>query len=71
MVTTSDDLKAWRARTGFSQGKLAQALGVHRESVSRWENGTREVPPCLGYALVGIEATAKAMKAKRTKTERG
>ncbi len=33
-----------RASLGWSQNRLAQALGVHRSTVHRWEQGTRGIP---------------------------
>ena len=33
------DLKALRARLGLSQGELADLLGVHAMTVSKWERG--------------------------------
>lgn len=33
-----------RTELGWSQSQLAQALGVHRSTVHRWEQGTRGIP---------------------------
>ena len=38
------DLKAGRARLGWSQEKLAAALGVSRRLIGMWESGTHPVP---------------------------
>lgn len=42
MIKLDDDnltLKDLRLRNGFAQKKLAILLGVHRNSIGRWENG--------------------------------
>ena len=36
-------LRAFRDQRGLSQGQLAELLEVARPSVTRWENGTRNV----------------------------
>lgn len=35
-------LKAFRTREGLSQDDLAKLIGVTRETITRWENGTRK-----------------------------
>jgi transcriptional regulator with XRE-family HTH domain len=35
-------LKAARESKGWTQGQLAAEMGVHRETVARWEAGSRE-----------------------------
>lgn len=35
-------LKDFRTREGLSQDDLAKLLGVTRETVTRWENGSRK-----------------------------
>ncbi len=48
------DLKKWRADNGYSQGELADILGVALQTVSRWERGTREITSYLHLALKTI-----------------
>jgi DNA-binding XRE family transcriptional regulator len=36
------NMKAERARVGLTVAQVAEALGVHANAVSRWENGTAE-----------------------------
>ena len=49
-----EGLRKWRIENGYSQEELARILGVHTFSVSRWECGTREIPPFLHLALTAI-----------------
>jgi len=42
---TPRELKSLRARLGWSQNRLAQALGVQRNTVNRWEMGLRQISP--------------------------
>jgi len=48
---TSDHLKAWRSQLGWSQGKLARVLRVHKRTISAWEHGRQASPPFLHLAL--------------------
>lgn len=73
---TKDELKEWRKLNGYSQGGLAKALAVHIMTVSRWERGTREIPPFLRLALRCLELEGGkedtgtfGYKAKKTRKE--
>jgi DNA-binding XRE family transcriptional regulator len=48
---TSEDLKEWRKKHGYTQQGLADTLGVIRLTITRWENGTRGIPKLLELAL--------------------
>jgi transcriptional regulator with XRE-family HTH domain len=52
---TPNQLKKWRKKNSYSQGRLAKALGVIPLTVSRWERGVREIPSFLHLALIGLE----------------
>jgi transcriptional regulator with XRE-family HTH domain len=54
-VMTNEELKKWRRRNGYSQAKLAKALGVAVMTVSRWETGLRSIPVFLNLALNWLE----------------
>jgi DNA-binding XRE family transcriptional regulator len=41
---TAIELKQLRMLLGWSQDRLAQELGVHRNTVARWEMGMYPVP---------------------------
>lgn len=40
---TAEDIRSLRARLNVSQTQMAEMLGVHRVSLTRWENGAEEV----------------------------
>ncbi|MFZ4440333.1 MAG: helix-turn-helix domain-containing protein [Syntrophales bacterium] len=68
---TSEELRGWRRRNGWSQSQLAQALGVIQTSVSRWERGERQIPSFLHLALAYLELTGDELKPRmRTKTRK-
>ena len=48
---TAAELKKVRARLGFSQEKLAFALGVNRLTVVRWEGDLHRIPHMVTLAL--------------------
>lgn len=55
MSMTNREFKNWRTKWGFSQGKLAKALGVRSMTVARWEWGTIRIPALLPLALEALE----------------
>jgi len=46
----------------LSQAALALKLGVIRETVARWEIGTRHIPSFLGLALKHLETELEEAK---------
>lgn len=49
-------LKILRARLGWSQQRLAEWLGVRRNTVNRWEMGARRIPS-MAVKLIAILAS--------------
>ena len=59
-MTFSEKLIRLRRREGLSQEALAEALGVSRQAVSRWEQGTAlpdgaKLLPCAKYFGVSVD----------------
>lgn len=59
-MTFSEKLTRLRKREGLSQEALADALGVSRQAVSRWEQGTAlpdgaKLLPCARYFHVSVD----------------
>lgn len=53
-------LTLWRKHLGLSKRQLAEALGVHPVTISRWESGDRTIdtPGILALALEALERRA-------------
>jgi transcriptional regulator with XRE-family HTH domain len=70
---TRDELRKWREVNGYSQARLANALGIASMTVTRWEMGMRSIPPYLHLALKAIEGGDKTgtdgHKQKKTRKE--
>ena len=62
MFMTPEDLKQWRINNGYTQALLAKALDTHVITISRWENGARDITPFLHLALDALEYKAKEVK---------
>lgn len=41
-MSCSDNIQFLRKRKGFTQEQFAEALGVTRQSVSKWESGVSQ-----------------------------
>ncbi len=54
-IMTKEELKQWQKINGHTQQTLANALGVHRTAIARWETGAREIPSFLHLALRCLE----------------
>lgn len=69
-IMTSIELKKWREDHGYSQAKLARALGVAVMTVSRWETDLRATPSFLHLALRCLELEGGESTKGETKKER-
>jgi len=67
ILMRSKELKEWRDAHGYSQAKLASALRVAVMTVSRWETGTRSIPPFLHLALRCLELEGSRPEAEQKK----
>ena len=54
-VVSADDMRAWRARMGLTQGEAAVLLKRTRRAVQMWEAGDRPVPDSIGSLCVLLE----------------
>ena len=50
-----DDIKAWRKRLVWTQRDAAEALGVGRSTFEQWEQGMRNPPFYLWFAIGFLE----------------
>jgi transcriptional regulator with XRE-family HTH domain len=56
---------------GYNQERLAKALPVHAQTISRWERGVREIPSFLKLALGYLELKGDKLEHKlNLKTEK-
>lgn len=65
----ADELRQWRKRTGYSQGKLARLLEVDVMTVSRWERNVMRIPKFLKWALAYIELKGGEFQSIAEKTK--
>jgi DNA-binding transcriptional regulator YiaG len=63
---TPEELHAWRKLYGMSQDELAEALEVHRLTVSKWERGEHEIPGFLHLALDTLARTRRKRPRRTT-----
>ena len=54
----SDRLRVLRKRLGLTQGRLAELLGVHAMTVSKWERGLLEPTPYQAAILQALDVEA-------------
>ena len=40
MTLFEDQIKHYRKQAGLSQEKMAEKIGVSRQAITKWENGT-------------------------------
>jgi transcriptional regulator with XRE-family HTH domain len=51
---TPADLKAYRARMGFTQGTLAKKLGRHIRTIAGYERGQNTIPRVVELAVIKL-----------------
>lgn len=63
----STQLAQWRHYHQLTQTQLARLLGVHLQTIARWEGGTRAIPPFLGLALETVQRELPRTHIKRVR----
>lgn len=53
---TPEEVRDWRARMGWTLDEAAERLGVDRQTVHRWEAGTRATDARLRLAMERLES---------------
>lgn len=59
---TGAELKKWREDRKMLQGDLAEKLGVHVMTISKWEREAQAIPPYLDLALQTVERDIQTAK---------
>lgn len=58
------ELKDWRDSRNLLQGELAEMLGVHEMTISKWEREAQAIPPFLHLALKCLKVKKPSKKNK-------
>jgi DNA-binding XRE family transcriptional regulator len=53
------ELQAWREVRGMTRRQLAADLGVHYQTIVKWENDDRRLSPLLWRALEHLDCTTR------------
>ncbi len=48
---TKEQFQQWRIEHGYTQAEIAEVLGVHFRTISKWEIGARKIPPFMHITL--------------------
>jgi DNA-binding transcriptional regulator YiaG len=64
---TGSEMKRHRETLGLKQTELAERLGVHPMTVSRWERGVGAISKPVEQLVLMFAASSKRDKAKRRK----
>lgn len=57
--TSSEEIRSFRSRMGWTQAQLARAIGYHDSGVSLWESGKRPAPASIRLAMERLESKSK------------
>lgn len=53
------ELTAWREARGYSRRRLAELLGVHYQTIVKWEHDDRKFSPLLWRALEHLDCDTR------------
>ena len=62
---TPSELKQLRGRLDFTQPELAEAIGVHPMTVSKWERGAQSIPEPVAKLIQRMVVERRPTKRKR------
>ncbi len=62
---SGEELRAIRERAGLTQGKFADAIGIHEKSLTRLEGGGRRVRPTLRKLVLALFRQPRVVQEKR------
>ncbi|MBI5633911.1 MAG: helix-turn-helix transcriptional regulator [Nitrospirae bacterium] len=48
---TPQQFQQWRIDHDYTQAEIAEVLGVHYRTISKWEIGARKIPPFMHITL--------------------
>ena len=58
-----EELRQWRDDHHLTQPELAALLGIHEQTLSRWENNARDnLSPLLELALEALDARLRKQR---------
>lgn len=60
-------MRRHRETLGLKQTELAERLGVHPMTVSRWERGAISIPRPVAQLIVMLVSSSKRVRLKRRK----
>ena len=64
-IMRKDELKRLRDRLGVTQRVLAEEVGVHPMTVSKWETGASRIPEPVARLVQRMDTERGATKRKR------
>jgi DNA-binding transcriptional regulator YiaG len=62
-------MKQHRGILALKQTELAERLGVHPMTVSRWERGAISIPKPVAQLMVMLVSSSKSVRLKRRKSK--
>jgi transcriptional regulator with XRE-family HTH domain len=64
---TGSEMRGHREMLGLKQTELAERLGVHPMTVSRWERGAVAIPKPIEQLVEMLVSSRKQVRSKRKK----
>ena len=61
-MTLEEQIKYYRKQAGLSQEKMAEKIGVSRQAITKWENGTGTPDIAIRFAISGVPVPLQSGK---------